>query len=127
MKLLLLGHITGLMLFGCGLRYSINKDRLEIPGTYIRFSQHEYGTEYDTLIITLQNSSANEFRIMRKWKYERVLDDEKIEPEYKRTISSGIYYEEHKILREVETGDVYSFDFRAKILFNGPIKYQKAP
>lgn len=125
MKVLLLTHIIILLFIGCVLRNSINKDRAEIPGTYIRFSQQEYGTEYDTLVVTLQNSLSNEYKIVRKWKYERVLDGGKIEPEYKRTITTAIYNEDYKILRETETGDIYSFDFTAKILFNGPVKYQK--
>lgn len=96
-----------------------------IPGTYIRFSQHEFGTEYDTLVISLQNNSANEYKIIRKWKYERVLDGQPIEPEYKRVITAAIYSIENNFLRETETGDIYSFDTKEKLLFNGPLKYKK--
>jgi hypothetical protein len=96
-----------------------------IPGTYIRFSQHEYGTEHDTLVITVQNSSANEYRIMRKWKYERVLDGNRIEPEYKRTETSGIYSAKDKILQETETGDIISFDVKRNLLLTGSTEYQK--
>ena len=32
-----------------------------IPGTYIRSSQHEYGTETDTVVISLQNKSGDEY------------------------------------------------------------------
>jgi hypothetical protein len=96
-----------------------------IPGTYIRFSQHEFGNEYDTLIISIQNSSADEYGIIRKWKYERVVDGQKLQPEYKRSVTTAVYNSKHKLLREYETGDIYSFDVREKILFNGPVKYQK--
>ena len=106
---------------------SLPKDEVKefIPGTYIRFSQHEYGTEYDTLVISLQNNSANEYKILRKWKYERVVDGHPIGPEFKRTFTFGFYTPTHKLLQEYDTGDIYSFDVRQKILFNGPVKYQK--
>ena len=96
-----------------------------IPGTYIRYSQHEFGHEYDTLVITPQNKSAGEYAILRKWKYERVLDGVWLEPEYKRTKTTGLYNTRHKLLRETESGTIYSFDVTEKILFNGPVKYKK--
>ena len=106
---------------------SLLKDEVKefIPGVYIRFSQHEFGTEYDTLVITLQNNSANEYKILRKWKYERLVDGQRIQPEYKRSLTSGVYNTTHKLLQENQTGDIYSFDVKQKILLNGPIKYQK--
>lgn len=127
MKALLLIHLLALLLiaWSCQVK-SGKKEVLDfIPGTYIRFSQHEFGTEYDTLVISLQNSSASEYKLLRKWKYERVLDGQPIEPEYKRVITAAIYSTENKFLRETETGDTYSFDTKEKLLFNGPIKYKK--
>ena len=99
MKIVLLVHIIALVVYGCGL--SKNRDEVEefIPGTYIRFSQHEFGIEYDTLVISLQNESALEYKILRKWKYERVLDNQKIEPEYKRSFTSGIYNDKNGLLK----------------------------
>ncbi len=125
MKIIFVLHIAMLLvLTSC---HSIMKDEVKefMPGTYIRFSQLEFGKEYDTLIITLQNQSSNEYRIVRKWKYERVLDGSAIEPEYKRSVTSGVYNSVHKLLQETETGDLYSFDAKRKLLFNGPVKYQK--
>lgn len=127
MKQLLFIHLLALLVIACSCQLKKVKDEVMdfIPGTYIRFSQHEFGTEYDTLIISLQNSSAGEYKIVRKWKYERVLDGQPIEPEYKRAITAAIYSTENKFLRETETGSIYSFDTREKLLFNGPIKYKK--
>ena len=123
MKLLLTIYII-LMLAACSL---LLKDDTQtfIPGTYTRASQHEFGTEYDTLVISLQNQSANEYNIVRKWKYERVLDGERAEPEYKLQTTSGIYNARYKLLEETESGDIFSFDVKEKLLFNGPTKYQK--
>lgn len=125
MKIVLLVHIAALVIYGCGLGKSRNEVEEFIPGTYIRFSQHEFGIEYDTLVISLQNKSALEYKIFRKWKYERVLDGVRSEPEYKRSFTSGIYNGEQGLLRENETGDIYTFDVKQKALFNGPVKYQK--
>jgi len=125
MKIILVFDIAILiLLISCS---SLMKDKIKefIPGTYIRFSQQEFGAEYDTLIITLQNPSANEYNILRKWKYERVLDGNELQPEYKRIRSSGIYLSKHKIIQETETGDVISFDIKHKILFNGSVQYHK--
>ncbi len=121
----MLVHIVALLVYGCGMAPTADEVEEFIPGTYIRFSQHEFGIEYDTLVISLQNESALEYRILRKWKYERVLDNQKIEPEYKRSFTSGFYNIKDRVLRENETGDIYSFDVKQRTLFNGPIKYHK--
>lgn len=96
-----------------------------IPGTYIRYSEHEFGHEYDTLVITLLNESVGKYSILRKWKYERVLDGKWLEPEYKRTETSGLFNPRQKLLQDTETGAIYSFDVKEGVAFNGPVKYQK--
>jgi len=57
--------------------------------------------------------------------YEKVVDGHPVGPEYKRSFTSGSYNPTQKLLQENETGDIYSFDVKKKILFNGPVKYQK--
>ena len=125
MKILLLVHIVILLVYGCGLAPTVDEVEEFIPGTYIRYSQHEFGVEYDTLVISLQNESALEYKILRKWKYERILDNQKIAPEYKRSFTSGFYNINDQVLRENAAGDIYSFDVKQRILFNGPVKYKK--
>ena len=116
--------VSTIALWACN---SIVKEKVKdfIPGTYIRSSQHEYGTEHDTVIITLQNQSADEYKIERRWKYERMLDGKPVEPEYKQTTNSGIYNPESKILQESSTLEQYTFDIKQKALFVGSTKYQK--
>lgn len=119
-------YIMVLLIFGkCSMTKVKDEVQEFIPGIYTRFSKHEFGTEHDTVFITIQNQSANEYRIVRKWKYERLLDGKKIKPEYKKITTSGIYNCTHQLLQEKETGDFYSFDLKEKLLFNGPAKYQK--
>lgn len=105
----------------------IIKDEVKefIPGTYIRNAETEFGKAYDTLVITMQNKSANEFKIQRKWRYERVLDGKPIPPEYKVTETSGIYDGDKKQLQETETLEFFTFDAENKLLFNGANKFTK--
>lgn len=111
-------------LFGC---QSILKDPTDklIPGTYVHSSQHEFGKENDTLIISLQNPSANQYKIERRWRYERALDGNKLDPEYKQTTTSSIYDEKENVLKESQTGLVYSFDQKQNLLFAGTTEYKK--
>lgn len=124
MKILILIHVLLLLLLTFCKTSSDPISRF-IPGTYIRFSQHEFGTEYDTLVISFQNKTVHEYQILRKWKYERILDGKVIEPEYKKHFTTAVYDSETKLLRETETGKTYSFDKQNKLLFNGTIKYKK--
>lgn len=96
-----------------------------IPGTYIRFEKQEYGTQWDTLVISVQNASANEYRIQRAWKYARVLDAKALEPEYKNRSTSGTYDSGTKLLNEKETGNSYSFKPDENAVFAGTTKYLK--
>lgn len=96
-----------------------------IPGTYIRSAQTEFGKAYDTLFITLQNKSANEYKIQRRWRYDRVLDGKPLEPEYKITETSGLYDVEKNLLQETETLEFFSFDTKNKLMFNGANKFTK--
>ena len=86
MRLLLVLCIGVILLIVCscgGLVKTYDEEK-NIPGTYIRFSEHEFGREYDTMLIESQNKPAHQFRIIRKWKYERRLDGAAIGPEYKK-------------------------------------------
>ncbi len=113
-----------LVLTGCS---SSESDAIKefIPGTYIRSSQNEFGKAYDTLVISLQNNSASQYQVLRKWRYDRVLDGKPIEPEYKLTRSSGIYDKEKKVLQETETLELFTFDIERKLLFNGTNQFNK--
>lgn len=96
-----------------------------MPGTYIRFSQHEFGSEWDTLTISVQNETANEYIILRRWRYERILDGKPIKPDYKNQTTTAVYDKNAKKLKTAETGESYSFDLKQKLLFSGTTKYQK--
>lgn len=124
MKKVLLILLIALSIAGCGTNG--NDEIIEfIPGTYVRTAQTEFGKAYDTLVITLQNKSANEYKIQRRWKYDRVLDGKPQEPEYKVTETSGLYDSEKNLLQETETLEFFSFDTKNKLMFNGANKFTK--
>jgi len=114
-----------LLLYGCNTLSENDAIQEYIPGTYIRYSQHEFGNEHDTMVITLQNKISREYKLVRKWKYERKLDGKDIEPEYKSFATSAIYDEKNRLLQEVQTGGSYTFDTRQNVLFAGTTKYLK--
>lgn len=126
MKTALLAHIIILViLVGCGLMKTGDKIKSFIPGTYIRLSKNEFGKQYDTLTISLQNPLANEYKIVRKWNYERIINGGKLIPEYRKKESSAIYDPVHKLLQEFSGREIYSIDVKGNCLFSGPNKYKK--
>lgn len=124
MKTVLLILSATLIISGCGT--SGKDETMEfIPGTYVRTGQNEFGKEFDTLVISLQNPAAKEFRIQNRWHYIRQVEGEANVPEYKVKETSGIYSTETKLLEEAETLDHYSFDIKEKILYDGTNKFKK--
>jgi hypothetical protein len=112
------------LLFSC--TNSQNEEILTfIPGTYSRETVGEFGKSYDTLVITLQNKSANQFKIIRRWRYNRVMDGKVIEPEYKITETSGVFNPAAKSLQEKETLESFTFDIKKKMLYEGANQFTK--
>ncbi|MBX9890778.1 MAG: hypothetical protein K2Y12_00510 [Chitinophagaceae bacterium] len=124
MKTAMLIISAALIISGCG---TSGKDEIMefIPGTYIRAGQNEFGKEFDTLVISVQNLAAKEFKIQNRWHYIRQVEGEANVPEYKVKETSGIYNTETKLLEEAETLDHYSFDVKEKVLFDGTNKFKK--
>jgi len=124
MKTVLLIISATLIISGCG---TSGKDEIMefIPGTYIRTGQNEFGKEFDTLVISIQNLAAKEFKIQNRWHYVRQVEGEANVPEYKVKETSGIYNTETKLLEEAETLDHYSFDIKEKVVFDGANKFKK--
>ena len=96
-----------------------------IPGIYVRAGQNEFGKEFDTLVITIQNPTAKEFKIQNRWHYIRQVEGEANVLEYKVKEMSGIYSTETKLLEEAETLGHFSFDIKEKLLFDGTNKFKK--
>lgn len=124
MKTAMLILFATVIIAGCN---TSGKDEIMefIPGTYVRAGQNEFGKEFDTLVISLQNPAVKEFKIQNRWHYIRQVEGEANAPEYKVKETSGIYNGETKLLEEAETLDHFSFDIREKVLFDGTNKFKK--
>lgn len=124
MKTTMLILLATLIIYGCN---TSGKDEIMefIPGTYVRVGQNEFGKEFDTLVITIQNPAAKQFKIQNRWHYIRQVEGEANVPEYKVKETSGIYNAETKLLEEAETLDHFSFDIKEKVLFDGTNKFKK--
>ena len=116
--------IVMIAFLGCNVQLT---DRIQefMPGMYIRSSQHEFGAEFDTILIAIQNEPSGQYSITRNWKYERVLDGQTLNPDYKQNLSSGIYDSKSHILRDAETNRAYTFDPDRSLLFVGNTEYKK--
>lgn len=121
MKLLLLL----IFITGCQLIIEHKEFSRSVPGIYTRYSEHEFGFEYDTLVIEMVNKEDKIFTIERRWKYQRVLDGKSLTPEYKLIKNMGRFFPERKQLRVNETGEYYYFNLKQKTLLTGSIQYQK--
>ena len=125
MKAFLIANLFIMLVQGCGLIIKRDKVKVFIPGAYTRVSQHEFGTEHDTIIIRILNDFSDQYHIERRWKYQRVLDGEKLEPEYKLVKMTGYYNKTRKLLRIEQTGEIISFLPEQKEILAGSVTYQK--
>lgn len=98
---------------------------IQLPGTYVRASSHEGGREWDTLVITRLNPSVGQYRVQRNWRYERVLDGERLAPLYKEKVSTAFFDKAARLLRETSTGKTLSIMGRKQLLYYGAVSYQK--
>lgn len=100
----------------------LNRGRTTVyEGTYIRYSKHAFGQEWDTLLI--QQKNHDYYHITRKWKYERVLDGAAISPQYKVFHSSALYQSKENVLIEEQTG--LRYHQKGDELFVGETMYRK--
>lgn len=122
-------NVTGFVLLLMAIANSCNSAKDEIagfiPGTYVREGTNEFGKEYDTLVISIQNKDAKQYKIVNKWLFARQVGGEAKEPEYKIKETSAIYNPDSKLLEESETLDHYSFNVKENVLFDGTNKYKK--
>lgn len=122
---LLFATIIVAFIISCGTSTTDDVIANFIPGTYVRQSDGEFGKSYDTLVISLQSKAASQYKIVRRWRYNRVRDGKPIEPEYKITETSAVFDAQAKALQESETLELLTFDIKKKLLFNGPNQFIK--
>lgn len=95
-----------------------------ISGVYIRYSEHEFGKEWDTLTVYKQETSSA-YQVVRRWKYERVLDGTVQLPEYKKQTTKVHPLDNEASFVEEETGISYSYNDDKNELTAGTTIYKK--
>lgn len=96
-----------------------------LDGVYIRYSAHEFGKEWDTMIVAKQRATVNTYQVMRRWKYERVLDGNTQLPEYKKQVSKIRPLDNEAAFVDEESGISYSYDESKQELSAGTTIYKK--
>jgi len=99
-------------------------DASSFAGVYIRHVQHEFGTEWDTLVIQ-QIEASTRYKILRRWKYERVMDGNMVTPEYKQETTIGQWLEREKLLVEEESAQRYTLKSNGRVLLVGTTEYER--
>ncbi len=114
-----------ILLTSCQLIQQPEESIKSVPGTYTRYSEHEFGIEYDTLVIKVMHKQNQFFTIERRWKYQRILDGKKLAEDYKLIKNTGRYIPASKQINVSETGETYYFNLKQKTILTGSIQYQK--
>lgn len=98
---------------------------VDLDGVYIRYADHQYGKEWDTLALRKTDASASRYLITRRWNYVRILDGKVLAPEYKKEATTANYLEYEALLVDEESGIYYSYNSRRKELMAGTTTYKK--
>lgn len=112
-----------LSLFSCSSK--TDEIRALIPGTYVRFSDHEMRKEYDTLRIEVISEAGNNYRLLRSSTFQRKMDGQSFPWEQTKEEWTAIYDSQKKILNETKKGKVISFVPEKNILLVGTTEYKK--
>lgn len=113
-----------LLLLACN---SVKKDHVRsfIPGTYVRFSDHEMRTEYDTIKIEVISKTGNNYRLIRSSYFQRKLGGQIFPWEYTTEELTAVYDKNFKVLNESKKGKVISFVPEKNRMMVGATEYKK--
>jgi hypothetical protein len=96
-----------------------------IPGTYVRFFDHELRREYDTLRIEAISERGNNYRLLKSMSFQQKLDGQAMPWRRKEEEWAAIWDEKTKVLHETRKGKVISFAPEKGLLFVGTTQYKK--
>ena len=125
MKLIYFFTAAAFVLSGCNLSSKSNDAKETIPGIYIRQSEGEFSKAIDTLIISANNEEAGTYLIIRKTRFNRIVDGKLQPPEYKAEKMIADYNEKSQQLQDMKTGRLFSFNVKTNELLFGTETYQK--
>jgi len=99
--------------------------RSYIPGTYARIVNNEFSNGRDTLVISELSKAGNNYRIVHKITFQRMVEGKSSRPERKQEVWNAVYNEQEKLLHETVRGKLLSFNPEGRTLFVGTSEYKK--
>ena len=113
-----------LLLFACN-SAKLDEIRTFIPGIYVRFSNHEMRTQYDTIKIEVLSERGNNYRLLKSSYFQKKLDGKIFPWEYKAEELTAVYDEKFKVLRESDNQKITSFIPEKQAMLVGATEYKK--
>lgn len=113
-----------LLLFACN-SAKVDEIRSFISGTYVRFSNHEMRTQYDTIKIEVLSERGNSYRLVKSSYFQKKLDGQTFPWEYKSEEVTAVYDEKFKVLRESDNQKITSFIPEKQAMLVGATEYKK--
>ena len=113
-----------LLLFACNSAKN-EQVRSFIPGTYVRFSNHEMRTQYDTIKIEVLSQRGNSYRLVKSSYFQKKLDGQTFPWQYTADELTAIYDENSQVLNESKSEKVISFVPEKHMMLVGATEYKK--
>lgn len=110
------------------LLFACNNSRTEsknLEGVYTAFHQHEFGKTNDTLIVTKPNDGNNIFKIVRHSGVVRTVDGKTFPKKITVDMYIVKYDEQNKILNELRTGKIFTWNSEKQQLNLGATQFVK--
>lgn len=119
--------IAFVMLYaGCADSLKPDDVKDSIPGIYVRHYRDEFTDSYDTIeIFLLSKTGSDSYGIVKKMKYQKVLNDHNLPEQYKVLDWTGSYDRESKSLLVMPSGKRVYFNPSKRELQLGRAPYKK--
>lgn len=118
----ILTALITILFMGCKSGSSHSED---YSGTYVLQTQGEYAKDYDTLVVSSEQSSKNTYSIQNKSGFQKIRNGVTMPKEYKQTTWVATWNEEKQVLAETELGRQIQFKNNGNSLVLKNSVYQK--
>jgi hypothetical protein len=97
----------------------------DYSGTYVLQTQGEYAKDFDTLVVSSDQSAKNAYSIQNKSGFQKIRNGVTMPKEYKQTTWVANWNEEKKVLAETDLGRQIQFKNNGNSLVLKNSVYQK--
>jgi hypothetical protein len=102
-----------------------SNNNADYSGTYVLQTQGEYAKDYDTLIVSSDQSAKNTYSIQNRSGFQKIRNGVTMPKEYKKSTWVATWNEEKKVLAETDLGRQIQFKNNGNSLFLKNSVYQK--